>query len=197
MLIEKSLRSLFDVRCLEGCRLKVLSDINEILKCVDQRNLMQRDRRSKWDVLNSKDDLFIPVRGRRFGQAPPRITAEKKGQLDVLANDLFLPSRGKRQMNRKYFFRTDRNPFSGKHDAIELSDRDYFVPNRGKRLPLPNHIVDEESKSGIKVIIPKSHTPFERDPWLFGNINSDDRNMIDLLRDLNQPGIEVNTYTGV
>lgn len=188
MMVENSMRSLFDIRCLKDCRLHVLNAINEMLKCVDQQNLIQRDQNSKRDVLNIKDDLFLPVRGGISGWAPIRITAEKKGPLDILANDLFVPTRGRRQMNRKYFSRMDRNPFS---DAIEQNDRDYFVPNRGKRQQ--NHIVDEVSKSGMKVIIPKSHTPFERDPWLFRNINSDDRNMIDLLEDLNQPGIEVNT----
>lgn len=184
-LVEKSLRSLFHFRCLEDCRLQTLSDINQMLKCVDKENRYQRDRRSKWKVFDfDKEDFFKRAQEKKFSWAPWKMGTEKKGQFD----GIFLPSRGKRQNNRKYLLRLDQNPFS---DAIELSDKDYFVPNRGKRQQ--NHIVGEVSKSGMKVIIPKSHTPLERDPWLFQNINSDDRSMIDLLEDLNQPGIEVNT----
>lgn len=59
--IENSLRSLFDSGCLEYCRLKVLSNINDMLKCADMQNVIHRDRRSKLN-LSTMDDLFMPVR---------------------------------------------------------------------------------------------------------------------------------------
>lgn len=195
--IENSLRSLFDSGCLEYCRLKVLSDINDMLQCADMQNIIRRERRSKLNW-SSMDDLFMPVRGRRseFGQAPPQITAEKKAKLDVLPADLFVPHRGRRQMSRKHYLRVDPNPsIITKRNGIEINEKDYFVPNRGKR---QRHIDLDNlfSQSGKKVIIPKSHTPLERypsDPWLLQNINSDDRSMIDRQQDLKQLGIEVNT----
>lgn len=192
--IENSFRSLFDSGCLEYCRLKVLSDINDMLKCADMQNIIRRDRRAKLNLSNM-DDLFMPVRGRRMGQgqAPPQITAEKKGKLETLTSDLFLPHRGRRRMDRNNHLRIDPNPFFfiGKRNGIEFNEKDYFVPNRGKRqrqIDLNNLF----SQSGKKVIIPKSHTPLERYP-LVRNINSDDRNMIDRQQDLKQLGSEVNT----
>lgn len=199
--IESSLRSLFEVGCLEYCRLQLLSDINEMLKCAEVQNLLRRDRQAKMD-LSTKDDLFMPARGRWLeGWAPPQIMVEKKAMLDLLGSDLFVPKRGRRQMTRKNFPRTGLNPFIRKRNGIEHSEqKDYFVPNRGKRQRNGDELLSDNffSLSGKKVIIPKSHTPFERypsDPWLFQNINSDDRNMIDRLQDLSQLGIEVETKT--
>lgn len=197
--IEDGLRSLFDVDCLEYCRLKILASIFEMLKCADARNTIRRDRRAKLENLGN-DDLFMPVRGRRSSKAPSQITAEKKAKLDVLRNDLFMPNRGRRDRNmlaRKNFLRMDLNPFLVKrNNGIELSVKDYFVPNRGKRQSKIDDIFSDNffPQRGKKVIIPKSHTPLVRyplDPWLFQNINSDDRRMIDRQRDLNLLGIEV------
>jgi hypothetical protein len=194
--IEKSLRKLFDVKCLEYCRLKILASIYELLKCSDMQNVMQRDRRSKLD--NLSDDFFMPVRGRRSDMAPPGITAEKKAKLDVLRNDLFVPNRGRRQMlTRKNIFRMDLNPFLVKrNNGIELSVKDYFVPHRGKRETNIDDIFSNNffPQRGKKVIIPKSHTPtvvYSLDPWLFQNIKSDDRGMIDRQQDLNLLGTKV------
>lgn len=195
--IENSLRRLFDVECLEYCRLKILASIYELLKCNDIRSSMQRDRRAKLENLGN-DDFFMPVRGRRSNQAPPGITAEKKAKLDDLKNDLFMPNRGRRTMlARKNFLRMDLNNFLVKrNNGIELSVKDYFVPHRGKRQSNIDDIFSNNffPQRGKKVIIPKSHTPAVRyslDPWLFQNINSDDRGMIDRQQDLNQLGIEV------
>jgi hypothetical protein len=194
--IENSLRKLFDVDCQEYCRLKILASIYELLKCGDIQNAMQRDRRSKLDSLN--DDFFMPVRGRRSNLAPPGIIAEKKAKLDVLKNDLFVPNRGRRQMlARKNFLRMDLNPFLVKrNNGIELSVKDYFVPHRGKRQSNIEDIFSNNffPQRGKKVIIPKSHTPavtYSLDPWLFQNINSDDRGMIDRQPDLNLLGTKV------
>lgn len=194
-MIENSLKSLFDIDCLDFCRLKILASIYEILKCGDIRS-MPRDRRSKLDNLN--DDFFMPVRGRRSNQAPPGIIAEKKAKLDVLKNDLFVPNRGRRQMiARKNFLRMDLSPFLVKrNNGIELSVKDYFVPHRGKRQSNIDDIFSNNffPQRGKKVIIPKSYTPavkYSLDPWLFQNINSDDRRMIDRQSDLNRLGIEV------
>lgn len=195
-MIENSLRSLFDNNCFEYCRLKVLAGIFEMLKCADVQNIVWRDRRAKWENLGN-DDFFVPVRGRR-SKAPIDITAEKKATLDVLRNDLFVPNRGRRQsVARKNFLRRDLNPFLVKrNNGIELSVKDYFVPNRGKRQSKIDDIFSDNffPQRGKKVIIPKSHTPFVKyplDPWLFQNINSDDRQMIDRQQDLNLLGIEV------
>lgn len=200
--IESILRSLFEVGCLESCRLRLLSDINEMLKCVEMQNLHRGDRRPKVD-LSARDDLFVPIRRRQRleGQAPPRIKVEKKAILDLLSNDFFVPHRVRRQMTRKNFLRMDQNPFEVKRNAIELNkQKDYFVSNRGKRQRYNDELLSDNffSQTGKKVIIPKSHTLFERypsDPWLFPNINSDDRNMIDRLQDLSQLEIEVKTKT--
>lgn len=172
-MIESALRRLFDVGCLEYCRLKVLSDINDKLKCVDLQNFMTRGaKRAKLDF-SADDDLFMPVRGRRTDRAPPQLSAEKKAKLDLIVNDLFLPHRGRRDMNRK---NVPQNP-SAKRAGFELNEQDFFVPRRGKR---------------PTAIIPKSQTTFVNYPWLLRSINSDDSgNMIDRLRDLNQLGPEV------
>lgn len=193
-MIENNFRKLFDVDCLENCRLKILASIYELLKCDDIRNGMQRDRRTKLDTLS--DDFFMPVRGRRSDMAPPGITAEKKAKLDVLKNDLFVPNRGRRQMiARKNFLRMDLNPFLVKrNNGIELSVKDYFVPHRGKRQSNIDDIFSNNffPQRGKKVIIPKSHTPaVSMGPWLFQNINSDDRGMIDRQQDLNLLGTKV------
>lgn len=195
-MIEKGLRGLFGVNCLDYCRLKILASIYEMLKCNDVRNSMQRDRRAKLENL-SNDDFFMPVRGRRSNLAPG-ITAEKKAKLDDLKNDLFVPNRGRRMnVARKNLLRMDLNPFLIKrNNGIELSVKDYFVPHRGKRQPNIDDIFSNNffPQRGKKVIIPKSHTPAVRyslDPWLFQNINSDDSGMIDRQQDLNLLGSEV------
>lgn len=171
-LLENGLRDLLDGDCMEYCRLKILSDLNDRLKCAELQS-----GRGELDLSRS-DDLFTSVRGRRFGWAPGQIRLEKKANLDLLASDYLVPHRGRREMTRKHFLRVDRNPFRGQHD-----EPNRFMPNRGKR---------------PRVIIPKSQTSYERypsDPWLFQNINSDDRNMIDRLKDLSQLGMEVRQDT--
>lgn len=193
-MIENSLRSLLAVGCAEYCRLKVLANLYETLKCAEVQNLIRRDRRAKLDL--SRDDLFMPVRVRRSHQAPPQIREEKKAKLDVLTNDLFVPHRGRRQMARKHFLRMA--PFVRKRSGIELNEKDFFVPNRGKRQPNIDDIFSDNffPQRGKKVIIPKSHTPAVRFPWLLRNINSDDRSMIDRQQqDLNLLGIEVKPIT--
>lgn len=200
-MIENSLRSLFDIDCLEYCRIKVLASIFEMLSCGDLQNTIRRDRRAKLENLGN-DDLFMPVRGRRSNKAPFQITAEKKAKLDVLRNDLFMPNRGRRgTVARKNFLRMDLSPFLVKRNkGIEFSVKDYFVPNRGKRQSKIDDIFSDNffPQRGKKVIIPKSHTPLVRyplDPWLFQNINSDDRRMIDRQRDVGLLGFEVKTKT--
>lgn len=184
--IEKSLRSMFGVGCLDFCRLKILAEIFDVLKCVDTRKTFLRDRRAKLDLLN-KNDLFMPVRGRRFGQASPfEISAKKKAKLDVLPSDHFIPNRGRRRVNRKNNLQSKWNPFLDKrNNDIELNEKDFFVPNRGKRDENINEVFSDNffPQRGKKVIIPKSHTHFMR---LFQNIIMDDRNMIDQQQDLNQ-----------
>lgn len=108
--------------------------------------------------------ILVPVRRRRqFEPAPPK--------LDPSFAESLLPVR--RKTSRKHFHRLDTpDPFVS--EAIEQIK--HFMPIRGKRR---------------KVIIPKPYTPFEMGPWPVQNINSDDRNMIDRRRDLNQPGSEV------
>lgn len=201
---ESSLRRLFDGECDESCRVRILANIYESLKCAEVQNLIGRERRAKWDVL-TRDDLFMPVRGRRRSDQAPEITAEKKAKLDILANDLFLPHRGRRHMSRKNLLRMDLNPFIRKRNGIdEFSVKDFFVPNRGKRQQnaIDNIFSDNFfPQRGKKVIIPRSHTPLSAaaaaathalDPWLFQNINSDDSSMIDRQqRDFNLFGIEV------
>ena len=167
----------------------------------DNNNILERDRRGKIDNL-LRDELFVPVRGRRtveLDQSSPQNTPEKKAKLDVLINDLFVPHRGKRQLVRKHFLIFDPYPTSKKRN-IELDMKDYFVPNRGKRQPSSkidellsdNFFPQRGKKASVTVLpkfIPKSHrtiveyAPME--PWLFQNINSNDRRMIDRLHDLN------------
>lgn len=123
---------------------------------------MSRDRNLMQNHL--LNDLLVPVRGRRqFEEVPTEITPK----LD--------PSNlsPRQKTSRKHFHRLD-TPNLFMSEAIEQIKR--FMPIRGKRR---------------KVIIPKPYTPFEMDPWPVQNINSDDRNMIDRRRDLNQPGSEV------
>jgi hypothetical protein len=198
-----SLRSLFDPQCSQICRLGILSRIFEATKCNDMRIkglTFERDRRAKFDF--SRDDLFVPVRGRRGSDAEqsssPRISADKKAKLDVLMNDLFVPNRGKRQLVRKHFLLLDPYPPVDKRSSnLELDMKDYFVPHRGKRqrtkideLLSDNFFPQRGKKAAAPVIIsPKSHHTIVEydtaDPWLFQNINSDDRRMIDRLHDLN------------
>lgn len=83
--------------------------------------------------------------------------------------NIFVLHRGRRQVARKNLLRWDQSPSTVKRNRP-----------RGDR---------------TKVIIPKSHTPAVRhqlDPWLFRNINSDDRSMIDRpQRDSNRLWFEV------
>lgn len=133
---------------------------------------MSRDRNLVRNHL--LNDLLVRRR-RQFEQAPGEITPKLGPSLDdsldpSLAESL---SPGRHKTSRKHFHRLDTpDPFVS--EAIEQIKR--FMPIRGKRR---------------KVIIPKPCTPFEMDPWPVQNINSDDRNMIDRRRDLNQPGSEV------
>lgn len=104
-------------------------------------------------------------------QAPVGITNEDKADGVVLY-------RGRRQVARKNYLRLDQSP-----------------PRR-KRKRGPNIGDLFFQQRAMKVIIPKSHnTPSARhqlDPWLFRNINSDDRSMIDRPQhDLNRFGFEV------
>jgi hypothetical protein len=208
--MEESLRSLFDPLCTQLCRLDILGRMWDSIKCQQKMrnrdsNSFERDRRGKIDNL-LRDELFLPVRGRRnieMDQSAPQNTPEKKAKLDVLINDLFVPHRGKRQLVRKHFLIFDPYPVQSKRN-IELDMKDYFVPHRGKRQP--NGKIDEllsdnffpqrgkkasasASSNILPTIIPKSHQAIVEyaamDPWLFQNINSNDRHMIDRLHDLN------------
>lgn len=200
IVIDDSLREFFDTRCTRICRLRILSKLYEATKCYDMKSndFYKRDRRVKLDQL-SRDDLFVPVRGRRgfdMNQSPSsQISAEKKAKLDVLMNDLFVPNRGKRQLVRKHFLNLDPYLHSKDKRNIELDMKDYFVPHRGKRQRvkideiLSDNFFPQRGKREPTSIIPKSHTIVDEndavDPWLFQNINSDDRRMIDRLHDLN------------
>lgn len=155
------LKRLFDI----GCKSELCG--RKVLETVTERSRCTRDRNLMRNNLHQLNDLFVPVRRRRqFEQAPPEITPK----LDPLAETL---SPYRHETSRKHFHRLEpANPFVS--EDIEQIKR--FMPIQGKRQ---------------KVIIPKPYTPFEMDPWLFQNINSDDRNMIDRHRDLNQLASEV------
>ncbi|CRK88128.1 CLUMA_CG001913, isoform A [Clunio marinus] len=192
IMIEDSLKSLLDFTCTDLCQLAILSNIYNHLKCSQADNYMRRLRRNNLDLFG-KEDLFLPVRGRRILPAPNQIRAEKKGRFDILQSELFLPHRGRRDMTPKKFIN-----LGTKRNDIEFNE-DYFVPNRGKRQAQ----IDEElfldnffPQRGKKVIIQNSHMPFvkyPRDRWLFRNINSDVSNMIDRPKqDLNLLGSEAN-----
>lgn len=204
--MEESLRSLFDPLCTQLCRMDILGRMWNIIKCHQKaRNLnFERDRRGKIDNL-LRDELFVPVRGRRnieSDQLSPQNTPEKKAKLDVLINDLFVPHRGKRHLVRKHFLIFDPYPVSRKRSSdIELNMKDFFVPHRGKRQRggkidelLSDNFFPQRGKktattASASTIIPKSHQTIVEyatmDPWLFQNINSNDRHMIDRLHDLN------------
>jgi hypothetical protein len=205
--VRDSFRSLFDPQCSQLCRLDILSRIFEAARCNDMKarglsSSFERDRRAKFDF-SRDDDLFVPVRGRRGSDgeqsSSPRISAEKKAKLDVLMNDLFVPNRGKRQLVRKHFLLFDPYPQADKRSssgsALEFDMKDYFVPHRGKRQRnkidelLSDNFFPQRGKKAA-TITPKSHRAIVEydtaDPWLFQNINSDDRRMIDRLHgDLN------------
>lgn len=134
----------------------------------------------------------------------PQNSPEKKAKLDVLINDLFVPHRGKRQLVRKHFLILDPYPLS-KRNNIELNMKDFFVPHRGKRqrssgnideLLSDNFFPQRGKKSAydtVDLVLPGLNTKSQRsiveyatlDPWLFQNINTNDRRMIDRLQDLN------------
>lgn len=207
IVIEESLRSLIDPLCTQLCRLEILDRMWNTVKCHqrminrDNNDILERDRRGKIDNL-LRDELFVPVRGRRtveLDQSSPQNTPEKKAKLDVLINDLFVPHRGKRHLVRKHFLLFDPYPISKKRN-IELDMKDYFVPNRGKRRPsskidelLSDNFFPQRGKKAsvpvLPTIIPKSHHALVEydtmEPWLFQNINTNDRRMIDRLHDLN------------
>lgn len=207
IVIEESLRSLIDPLCTQLCRLEILDRMWNTVKChqrmINRENndILERDRRGKIDNL-LRDELFVPVRGRRtveLDQSSPQNTPEKKAKLDVLINDLFVPHRGKRHLVRKHFLLFDPYPISKKRN-IELDMKDYFVPNRGKRRPsskidelLSDNFFPQRGKKAsvpvLPTIIPKSHHALVEydtmEPWLFQNINTNDRRMIDRLHDLN------------
>lgn len=208
-----SLKSLYDPLCSQLCRAEILAKIADATRCNDMRvrgSSFQRDRRAKFDF--SRDDLFVPVRGRRGSDmeqsASPRISAEKKAKLDVLMNDLFVPNRGKRMLVRKHFLLLDPDSqvvsVDKRSSNLELDMKDYFVPHRGKRqrnkideLLSDNFFPQRGKKASMAAkIIPKSHHTIVEydnslDPWLFQNINSNDKFMIDGLHDLNLGSSEV------
>lgn len=100
-------------------------------------------------------------------QAPFGITNEDKQKGVVPLRD-----------RRKNYLRLDLSP----------------PPSKRKREPNTDDLFSQQR--AMKVIIPKSHnTPSVRhqlDPWLFQNINSDDRSMIDRpQQDYNRFGFEV------
>lgn len=140
------------------------------LRCAeDPSRFLQKGRQS----LPISEDI---LRRRRSHRAPPQIK-EKKAKLSVSTDNVYLPHRDSRGLSRKHFQRFE--PIARKRNNVELNSGDYSTPNREKRQ---------------KVIIPKAYTPFEKrpsDPWVFQNINSNDRSMIDWQRDLNQLGHEV------
>ncbi|KAG5671170.1 hypothetical protein PVAND_001381 [Polypedilum vanderplanki] len=205
VIARDSIRSLFDPQCTQICRIEILSKIFDATRCNDMKVAFERDRRGKLDF--PRDDLFVPVRGRRGSDmeqsSSPRISAEKKAKLDVLMNDLFVPNRGKRQLVRKHFLLLDPYPQGDKRSGtLELDMKDYFVPHRGKRQRnkidelLSDNFFPQRGKKAPMTIIPKSHHSAiveydTSDPWLFQNINSDDRRMIDRLHDLNLGSNEV------
>lgn len=158
----------------------------------EQNAMMFRDRRGgKLDLVMNESDLFMPVRGKRsdgLRMAPlSQITVpKKKAKLDILANDLFLPHRGRRQMARKHFYRIDlvSNPFVVKRNNIDLDMADYFVPNRGKK-----SLDDTFSDYFVPLRGKKSPPTAAINPavsWQFQNMISDDSPMIDRHRDLSE-----------
>lgn len=146
-----------------GCESELCG--RKVLETVTEMLRSTRDRNLMRNNLHQLNDLFVPVRRRReFVQAPPEITHKL---------DPWSLSPARHETSRKHFHRLDTaNPLAS--EDIEQIKR--FMPIQGKRQ---------------KVIIPKPYTPFEMDPWLFQNINSDDRNMIDRHKDLNQLASEV------
>ncbi len=178
-----------------------------------KRNLITFDR-SQRGILNQfeKDDLFLPVRGRReaLEQDSTHVSTKKNPKLDTM-QDLFVPNRGRRQLVRKNFpFQLEPYPMISlqKRRNIELDNmNDFFVPHRGKRERTINDILSDNflpqrgkkafdeilsdsffpqrgKKSSGSIIVPKFHIPVE--PQSLQNINSYDRQLIDRqLHDLN------------
>jgi hypothetical protein len=164
---KNSLRGRSNSECDENCRLRIL------LKSAELQGLAETEsnNRDKWDaLLTGDDDLFVPI------HTSTHAAFEK--------NDWTASHRGRRQMTRKNFVRTNFDPF------ITIK-RAYLMPLRVIR----QRKIDDAAppQHDKRVIIPKSHTllRYPSDLWLFKNINSDDRSMIDRLGDLNQPEIEV------
>lgn len=161
-------------------------DILAIQKCFNSassseevyENPIERLRRGKLDV----NDMFMPVRGRRT-KPTSDIVAEKKAPLDVLKNDLFMPNRGRRDFPDII---RPSDYFNMKRNGIDLNSKDYFMPNRGRREQSIDSLLSENffpqrgKKSTSDMILEV--------PWLVPNRPRPpvDRNMIDLLRDLNQ-----------
>lgn len=184
------MRNFFDVSCSKKCRQKVMYEIFAIERCFNSANSdeddvvevpIERLRRAKLDV----NDMFMPVRGRRTKPASD-MKAEKKAPLDLLKNDLFMPNRGRRDFPK--VVATPLDYYSVKRNGIDLNSKDYFMPNRGRRQPSIDSILAEnffpqrgkKSTSAPAMVI-------EMPPWLVpSQPRVVDRNMIDLLGDLNQ-----------
>lgn len=188
--IRDKMRNFFDVSCSKKCRQKVMYEIFAIQQCFNSANSdeddvveipIERLRRAKLDV----NDMFMPVRGRRTKPASD-IRAEKKAPLDLLKNDFFMPNRGRRDFPK--VVATPLDYYSVKRNGIDLNSKDYFMPNRGRRQPSIDSILSEnffpqrgkKSTSAPAMVI-------EMPPWLVpSRPRVVDRNMIDLLGDLNQ-----------
>jgi hypothetical protein len=203
--MEQHLKTLFSGACNEICKLAHLASLRRAINCDKLKE--GRGVLKAFDQL-SRDELFVPLRTRRAAgeteQGSSHITAEKKAKLDVLANDLFVPNRGRRQLVRKSFLRLEPYPLNGieKRNNIELDNiKDFFVPHRGKRQRTINDILSDNflpqrgkkaideiladnffpqrgKKSGTPIIIPNDRTD---QPWI-QNINSYDRHVIDRLQ---------------
>jgi hypothetical protein len=137
--MEQLLKTLFSSACNEICKLAHLASLQRAINCdklKEGRGVFEQQK--TFDQL-SHDELFVPLRNRRAAgendQGSPQISAEKKAKLDVLANDLFVPNRGRRQLVRKSFLRLEPYPLGvEKRNNIELDNiKDFFVPHRGKR----------------------------------------------------------------
>lgn len=203
--MEQHLKTLFSGACNEICKLAHLASLRRAINCDKLKE--GRGVLKAFDQL-SRDELFVPLRTRRAAageteQGSPHITAEKKAKLDVLANDLFVPNRGRRTLVRKSFLRLE--PYAiEKRNNIELDNmKDFFVPHRGKRQRTINDIlsdnflpqrgkkaIDEiladnffpqrgKKSSTAPIIIPNDRTADQ--PWT-QNINSYDRHVIDRLQ---------------
>lgn len=143
LVIRDEMRKLFDISCTQSCRLKTLTEIFALLKCFDIVTVANEvEKRGKLDV----NDMFMPVRGRRT-KPSPEIIAEKKAQLEMLKNELFIPNRGRRDYRKKipHFPQPLQPMLIKRNNGIDLNSKDYFMPNRGrKRQPAIDAIINNE-----------------------------------------------------